>query len=143
MKKLGNILLEMNPPYTYPPLSPTSLYLKPPVLGYGELILGYLLTLHKIRVGIVLPVKFRIRGYLAVQGEGCHYGVFNSLFVYNGKNTGGAETDGTYKSIGGSILIISPAGAEHLAPGKKLGMNLKPYYNLVIHPLSIIAPPRG
>ena len=103
------------------------------VEGQGKVILGYLVALHQVGVWVVLAVKLGEFGDAAVQGQAGHHGVFHGAAVDDGQRAGQAEADRAGAGVGLGILVVGGTGAEHLAAGVELDVDLEANDGFVLH----------
>ena len=112
---------------------PLQFYRQRAGLGQRQVVLGYLIPFHHIRVGIVFAVKLGIGRDAAAQGQAGHNGVFHRLAVDNRQRAGQTQAHRADPAVGRSVLIIRRARAEHLAPGLQLDMDFQSDDGFVVH----------
>src|SRR3989344_5123000 len=88
-------------------------------------ILGYLITLRKIRVKIVLSVKFGLFIDRASQSKPQHDCPLNCFFVWDRKRPWQPQTYWTCLRIGFFAKVICGAAAKHLGGRCQFYMHLK------------------
>ncbi len=134
MDEFPCILFHMDPDDTDSPGFPIRQDLHMTILSQRHLILGYLISLWKIWIEIVLSRKKTLPGDRAM-GRKPHFdGELHSLLIHRGKRSWKTRTD----RAGMGIRISSEGcgtGAEDLRFGEQLGMHLKSNDRLVLHPL--------
>ena len=105
------------------------IYMAP--LTEGEVVLGYLIVLRKVRIEVVLPVELAEMSHLAVEGEPRSYGELHGLFIQNWEHPGEAQAHRTSMRVWrGSEIGAAPA--EDLGLRQKLHVYLEPYDDFVI-----------
>ena len=145
--ELCHVLFQMDPGYSNPAawLRPgpsrvaVRVYIQVARGGDGSVVLGDLVALHEVGVRVVLPVKLRVRGDGAAQRQACHDGVLYRRSVDHRQHPGHTETDGAHQAVGLGVLVVGAAGAEHLAFGEELDVDLEPDYRFVFHPSPPVA----
>ncbi len=101
------------------------LNLQPAACAERQIVLGYLVDLHQVRVGVVLAVELGLLRHLAVEGESGHDGHLHRPLVDGGENAGHTQAYGADVGVGRRIGVGGGAGTEHLAACKQLSVDLQ------------------
>ena len=115
--QLGYVLLQVDPLHADCFGPPIYLDLQTPLDREGEVILGYLISLHQVGVGVILPVELGIFRYPAAQSQAGHDSVFHRLTINHRQGSRQAQAHGTHPTVGRSGLVIGRTAAKHLAFG--------------------------
>ena len=103
------------------------------VQGQWQVVLGDLVSLHQVRVRVVLPVKLGELRYMALESQAGHYGVFHRAPVDDGQGAGQTQAHRAGAGVGFGGLVIGGTPAEHLAASVQLDVYLKPDDGFVFH----------
>ena len=109
MGKLGHVLLHVNAGDANSSLVAVGLNVQMSPVGYGHVVLGDLVALHKVGVGVVLPVELGAGGDVAVEGKTGGDGVFNGLSIDYRKHARHSQANGTDQGVGFRALVVGAA----------------------------------
>jgi len=109
-----------------------NLDLDPAVFGYGQIELGYLITLGQVGVEVVLPGENVGLVDPAVGGQPHLAGIFHALAVQPRSHAGQAPAGRTGIGVG-RLAEFGLTAAKDLGVGAHLGMNFQPDNGLKFH----------
>ena len=140
MAQLGDVLLHVDALDAHAAAFAVHTHIEIAAGAEREVVLGYLVPFHQVRVGVVLAVELAVRCDAAVQRQPDHDDGADGLAVDDGQRAGQPETHRTYAGVGLGVLVVGGACAVHLAVGSQLRVHFEADDWFVLgHGASIIA----